>query len=81
LIHKLVAAPYDFSAQVSFQPSLDQPNGENAGNISSAAGNQVVVECADEERIRIRNDTCAEVYVRLTAVASSERSQEGAACH
>jgi hypothetical protein len=67
LMHRLGAIPTKVSSYVSFarEPSEGSNDQDNIGNIAEASGNLVVIECADEERVRVRNDTCAEVYLRV----------------
>jgi len=44
--------------------SENQPN-----NVSPSAGNQAVIERQNAEDVQIRNDTCAEFYLRVVAKA------------
>jgi hypothetical protein len=69
LEHHLIAAPNSFQALLSFDSRalLDRAN-----NVAESAGNQAVVDCIDSELIRIRNDTCAEFYLRLEARVDGE---------
>ncbi len=39
----------------------------NSSSFSLAAGNQALIEAVDANLIRIRNDTCADFYVRVDA--------------
>ena len=38
------------------------------GNTSESAGNQAVIELVDDEIIQVRNDTCAEFWLRVVAM-------------
>ncbi len=38
------------------------------GNVSESAGNQSVIERVDDEVIVVRNDTCAEFWLRVVAL-------------
>lgn len=38
------------------------------GNTSESAGNQAVIEKVDSEIIQVRNDTCAEFWLRVVAM-------------
>lgn len=72
LVHGLPGTPQRWSAYVSFNSRLEPLAGSgtttNPNNAAPAAGNQVVVDAKwGPDIIRIRNDTCAEVYVRLEA--------------
>ncbi|MCH2109184.1 MAG: hypothetical protein MK135_07640 [Polyangiaceae bacterium] len=68
--HGLGARPVTINTYVSFCEQLGRcaENDLTApGNIAESAGNQAVIEEWNDEFIRIRNDTCAEFYVRLVA--------------
>lgn len=62
--HGLRGAPDVLNTYVSFDAAalLEQDK-----NVAESAGNQAVIECVDDQLVRLRNDTCAEFYVRLTA--------------
>jgi hypothetical protein len=81
LEHDLRAAPDEFSSLLAFDENalLDA----DSNNVAESAGNQVVLECADGPRedpagavvkgiIRVRNDTCADFYLRVTAKVNGE---------
>ncbi len=77
LFHGLAAKPYLISTYVAFDQN--DPDGENplANNpLAETAGNQVVIEKWDDEIIRVRNDTCAEFYLRVVAQADPNLSME-----
>ncbi len=40
---------------------------ESVGNVSEAAGNEVIIERQDANVVQVRNDTCAEYYLRVVA--------------
>lgn len=72
LVHGLPGTPQSWKADVSFKSRLDPEAGsgttQDPNNAAPAAGNQVVVDARWGPRlVRIRNDTCAEVYVRFVA--------------
>ena len=72
LIHALDAPPHDVQAFLSFERIPGEASkDDNTGNFAQAAGNQFVVECIDEERVRVRNDTCADGYLRVVLVADA----------
>jgi len=87
LMHGLGTAPSIVSAFLSFQrvpggeSDDDNADDDNTGNFAAAAGNQVVFECIDEERVRVRNDTCAESYLRVVLVADGNSSPPVEPCH
>jgi len=68
LEHGLGEVPVSSQIFVSFEespmPSPDEPYGEGASNFAQAAGNQAVVEHVTAEHLRVRNDTCADLYLR-----------------
>jgi hypothetical protein len=77
LIHGLGRAPEKFTSYVSFERvpgSVDDSGKENTGNFAESSGNMVVYECLDEERVRVRNDTCAEFYLRVVLEAPGNSS-------
>lgn len=62
LHHGLETTPQLISAYVAFE---EYPLKEN--NISTAAGNQLVIEVVDGEFVQVHNDTCDELYLRVVA--------------
>lgn len=87
LMHGLGAAPSNVTAFLSFERTpggesdSDNADDDNTGNFAPAAGNQFVIECIDEERVRVRNDTCAESYLRVVLVADGLSSPPAEPCH
>lgn len=72
LVHGLPGTPQRWSADVSFKSRLEPEEGsgstQDPNNAARAAGNQVVVDAKwGPDIVRIRNDTCAEVFVRFEA--------------
>jgi len=81
LMHRLGAAPGDISGFLSFERVPGEASGDdNTGNFAQAAGNQLVIECIDEERVRVRNDTCAEGYLRVVLKADGASSPPAKPC-
>lgn len=81
LMHDLGITPTSFQAYLSFERIPGKGSGEdNTGNFAAAAGNQVVYECADEERVRVRNDTCADGYLRVVLRAEEGLSPSDGPC-
>lgn len=81
LMHELGITPNSFEAYLSFERIPGKGSGEdNTGNFGLAAGNQVVFECADEERVRVRNDTCADGYLRVLLRARDGLSPSDRPC-
>ena len=67
LVHGLLREPHTIHTYVSFDRRL-----QGDANLADSAGNQVVIESATNELIRVRNDTCAEFYLRVAAEADEE---------
>ncbi len=61
--HGLARVPTQLGIFLAFQA---EPL-KNNGSFSLAAGNQALIEAVDANLIRIRNDTCADFYVRVDA--------------
>jgi hypothetical protein len=79
-VHGLGSRPIGFDVYLSFRERLD-PDGDPSdetepNNLSLAAGNQAVIEEWNDEIIRVRNDTCAEVYIRFVAYADPDAASE-----
>jgi hypothetical protein len=64
LEHHLKRAPFVVQTYLSFD--------ESGGSFSESAGNQTVIDFVDDQIIQVRNDTCAEFWLRVTAIASDE---------
>jgi hypothetical protein len=80
LIHGLIGTPSTVTSYIAFKRTIEQGDEGNTGNYAESAGNQVVVECQDVERVRVRNDTCAELYLRVVLEANPNLSQEDRPC-
>lgn len=87
LMHGLGVAPVNVSGFLSFERNPggesddDNADDDNTGNFAAAAGNQLVVECIDDVRVRVRNDTCAEGYLRVVLEAKGDASPPAEPCH
>jgi hypothetical protein len=81
IAHQLGRTPALVEVYVSFKEQLvpgDDPYDPYApNNVSLAAGNQAVIEAWDDEIIRVRNDTCADYYLRVVAVSAGPGGQGG----
>jgi hypothetical protein len=62
-VHGLGVVPQSIQSFVSFE--ADSSSSENAGSQGS-------IECVDEERVRLRNTTCQDFYVRVVIQAFDE---------
>lgn len=63
LVHHLGFAPVNVSINWAF--------GESGGPISEGTGNGAEIECKDDQVIRIKNDTCTEFWIYVTAEGAS----------
>lgn len=41
-------------------------------NVSQASGDEALIEAVDSELIQVRNDTCAELWVRVSAISATQ---------
>jgi hypothetical protein len=71
LVHHLGFTPAIYQVFLAFSP-----DGER---VAPCAGNECVIRCVDDEIIWLKNDTCAEFWVRVVAADRSSESR-GAAC-
>ena len=72
VFHGLGQTPKQIGCWVSFQD-----NGLADGTMAPAAGNLCVVQQVTDEYVQIKNDTCAEMFVLVTASAPAARKQLG----
>lgn len=76
LVHGLGVTPASVDLYVSFRRELTDPNEASdktePNNVSPSAGNQAVIEVWNDRIIRVRNDTCAEFYLRAVATADPD---------
>ncbi len=73
--HRLGRVPVSLDTYLSFS----ERGLSDANNVSESAGNQLVIETVDATVVQVRNDSCAEFYLRLVAHASSDDAG-GAVC-
>jgi len=64
LIHSLGCIPREVAVWEAFSE-----NGTSTGAIAPAAGNMSLVQSVDATKIRIKNDTCSDFFVLVTATA------------
>lgn len=62
--HKLGCVPYDVQCFLSFSGE-----GTKDSSIAQSAGNLCVIQEITDEHIEIKNDTCSDMYVLVTALA------------
>ncbi len=67
LEHGLGRKPYVINTYLSF--SEDPLSTKN--NASESAGNQAVIEAVTDLTVQVRNDSCADFYLRVTASTTS----------
>ena len=70
--HKLGAVPRSWQAYLSFDQS-----GIANGTVAEAAGNQVELVSIDDQAIIVRNNSCADYWLILTAEAGSVPGPSG----
>ncbi len=79
--HGLGEVPTSYNVYLAFHPE-PLPDGEKGAGVSESAGNQAVVEIINDEIIQVRNDTCADFFVRVVAqtggAAANNSSPDGA---
>ena len=63
--HGLGCTPYEIACWVSFSP-----DGVKNGSIAQSSGNLCVVQEVNDKVILVKNDTCSDMYVMVTASAS-----------
>lgn len=68
LLHGLGRQPHSVNTYLSFAES-PLTTGNNA---SESAGNQAVIEAVTDEAVTVRNDSCAEFWLRVTATAAPQ---------
>ncbi len=70
IFHELGAPPQTIDAMLSFQrcPMLTPCSAEDdeTGGATFSAGNLVIVDDVNSESVIVRNDTCADLFLRVT---------------
>jgi hypothetical protein len=81
LVHGLGTVPVGIELFVSFREQLersgDTEDKTEPNNVSPSAGNQTVIQVWDDEFIQVRNDTCAELYLRAVIIADPDEVVSG----
>lgn len=76
LFHGFGYQPIDINVFLSFRKQLSATGAKNdknkPNNVAESAGNQAVIEAWDDEKIILRNDTCAEFYLRAVIVGDPD---------
>jgi len=75
-LHGLAGVPRFVQTFVAFKRTPLED--DEAGNVSEAAGNEVILEGVDATSIRVRNDTCETFYLRVAASAPTDEGAAGA---
>lgn len=75
--HRLRASPDTVLTWLSFD---ERAISVRDNNVAESAGNQAVIECVDGSVVRVRNDTCAETWVRVVAMVNGDGSATVPAC-
>lgn len=79
LEHGLGTSSLLFLPYISFTKQIVKVSGPTGApsNIALASGNEVVIEGWDEQIVRVRNDTCAEFYLRVVVTSGSAAPDAG----
>ncbi len=76
LVHGLGYRPHDVNIFLSFRERLtatgDTEDKTEPNNVAQSAGNQAVIQVWNDEIIQVRNDTCAEFYMRAVVIGDPE---------
>lgn len=76
LVHGLGSVPVSVDLYLSFRETLtssgDKDDDTEPNNVAPTAGNQAVIEVWTDKFIRVRNDTCAEFYLRAVITADPD---------
>lgn len=77
--HRLGKMPRAALPYLSFvaHPKLD-PDGPSMDNVALAAGNQALIQGWDERVVIVRNDTCADYFLRVVVLADGVGGEGGA---
>jgi hypothetical protein len=73
-VHGLGRPPTAVMSYVGFSETPLGTNGN--GNVSIAAGNEVIIEWVDDSIIRVRNDTCETFYLRVVALGPNDAATD-----
>lgn len=63
-----LGAPPEVKSYLSFS----EKGLNDANNVAESAGNQLVIEVVNADVVQVRNDSCAEFYVRLVATITPD---------
>lgn len=74
LMHQLGTSDFVPHEFLAFSATPVPTDDASVGNYSQAAGNEVIVEAQTDTYVQVRNDTCADYYLRvvLTAIPSAD---------
>lgn len=74
LVHDLGFEPQSISIWLSFSEN-GVDDDDQASTVAPSAGNSSVVQLVNDKIIRIKNDTCSEFWVRVTASGKPEAAK------
>lgn len=74
LVHRLGCTPRDVSVWLAFSQG-----GTSGGDLAPSAGNMSLVQVIDDKVVRIKNDTCSDFYVLVTASCGGSGGADAAA--
>ena len=76
-MHGLGHEPLDVHVYLAFS-AAGVGDGEQTDTMAPSAGNSSEIELVNDEIIRIKNDTCSEFWVRVTASGRAPDGDAGA---
>jgi len=79
LMHDLAEAPPLVVSYLAFRelPYDNADRNDPAGFASPSAGNETIVELVTDEFIQVRNDTCADFFVRVVGYSAGAAGGDG----
>ena len=72
LEHHLGYTPANVKIEFAFGPTAQE--------VSPCSGNACVIHCTDSKIIWVRNDTCSQFWIRVTATGGPSSTNRGAVC-
>ena len=74
LMHHFGTTRYRYSGYLAFDPHPVPQYEGGVGNFSQAAGNELIYENPNPDFLQVRNDTCAEYYLRVVVTLDDPSS-------
>jgi len=73
LYHQLGCTPRLIQLWVSFA----EQGAQSGSNVAQSAGNMAIVSFVDSEKLTVKNDTCSDMYLLVTATGCSDDADAG----